>query len=105
MHVSALEAGRLSTPLDLILVGDQPDEPMVCPSLACFLRHSKSNKRVVFDLMIHKSMKEFAPATTETFLPAVKQTAAESLEAGGVRPSLTWYSRVTSIVIDEPFSV
>ncbi|KAG2136397.1 beta-lactamase-like protein [Suillus clintonianus] len=87
MDVSALEAGHLSVPLDLILAGDQPDEPMNCPSLAFFLRHSKSNKRVVFDLGIHRDIKEFAPAATERFLPVVKQTVAESLEAGGVPPS------------------
>ncbi|KAG1767559.1 hypothetical protein EDD22DRAFT_750897, partial [Suillus occidentalis] len=41
MYVSALEAGRLNVPLDLILAGEEPDEPMVCPSLPFFLRHSK----------------------------------------------------------------
>ncbi|KAG1804612.1 hypothetical protein EV424DRAFT_1474425 [Suillus variegatus] len=59
----------------------------VCPSLAFCLRHSKSNKRVVFDLGIRRDIKEFAPAATERFLPTVKQTVAESLEAGGVQPS------------------
>jgi glyoxylase-like metal-dependent hydrolase (beta-lactamase superfamily II) len=73
--------------LDLILAGDQPDEPIVCPSLAFFLRHSKSNKQVVFDLGIHRDIKEFAPGATARFSPVVKQTVAESLEAGGVRPS------------------
>lgn len=60
---------------------------MVCPSLAFFLRHSKTNKQVVFDLGIRRDIKEFAPAATERFSPVVKQTVAESLEAGGVRPS------------------
>ncbi|KAG1877212.1 hypothetical protein F4604DRAFT_1581007 [Suillus subluteus] len=87
MYVSALEAGHLSVLLDLILAVDQPDEPMVCPSLAFFLHHSKTNKQVVFDLGIHRDIKEFAPAATERFSPVVKQTVAESLEAGGVRPS------------------
>ncbi|KAG1847754.1 hypothetical protein C8R48DRAFT_814960 [Suillus tomentosus] len=77
MYVSALEGGHMNVPLDLILAGDQPDEPIVCPSLAFCLRHSKSNKDI----------KEFAPAATERFLPTVKQTVAESLEAGGVQPS------------------
>ncbi|KAG1877304.1 hypothetical protein F4604DRAFT_670387 [Suillus subluteus] len=87
MYVSALEAGHLSVPWDLIVAGDRPDEPMVCPSLAFLLRHSKSNKRVVFDLGIHRDIKEFAPAATEQFLPDVTQTVAESLESGGVVPS------------------
>ncbi|KAG1743051.1 beta-lactamase-like protein [Suillus lakei] len=87
MYVSALEAGHLSVPRDLIAAGDQSDEPMVCPSLAFFLRHSKNNKRNVFDLGIHRDIKEFAPAATEKFLPDVKQTVAESLESGGVPPS------------------
>ncbi|KAG2144504.1 beta-lactamase-like protein [Suillus clintonianus] len=87
MDVSALEAGHLNIRLDLIAAGDQPNEPIVCPSLAFFLRHSKSDKRVVFDLGIHKNIKEFAPAATEQFLPDVKQTVAESLESGGVPPS------------------
>ncbi|KAG1793261.1 beta-lactamase-like protein [Suillus plorans] len=87
MYVSALEGGHMNVPLDLILAGDQPDEPIVCPSLAFFLRHSKSNKRVVFDLGIRRDIKEFAPAATERFLPTVNQTVAESLEAGGVQPS------------------
>ena len=87
MDVSALEAGHLNIPLNLIAAGDQPDDPIICPSLAFFLRHSKSTKRVVFDLGIHRDGKEVAPAATKMFLPDVKQTAAESLEAGGVPPS------------------
>ncbi|KAG2046623.1 hypothetical protein BDR06DRAFT_985516 [Suillus hirtellus] len=69
MYVSALEGGH--------------------PSLAFCLRHSKSDKRVVFDLGIRRDIKEFAPAATERFLPTVKQTVAESLKAGGlgVQPS------------------
>lgn len=45
MYVSALEAGHLSVPLDLILAGEEPDEPMVCPSLPFFLRHSKRDSQ------------------------------------------------------------
>ncbi|KAG2357856.1 hypothetical protein BDR07DRAFT_1296526 [Suillus spraguei] len=87
MYISALEGGHLSVPLDLILAGDQPDEPVVYPSLAFFLRHSKSDKQIVFDLGIRRDIKDFAPTATEMFSPVVKQTVAESLEAGGVRPS------------------
>ncbi|KAG1776640.1 beta-lactamase-like protein [Suillus placidus] len=85
MYVSALEAGHLSVPLSL-MAADQSDDPIIFPSLAFFLRHSKSNKRVVFDLGIHRNIKEFAPAAIPV-VPDVKQTAAESLEAGGVPPS------------------
>ncbi|KAG1817280.1 uncharacterized protein BJ212DRAFT_1568446 [Suillus subaureus] len=49
---------------------------MVCP-FAFFLRHSKSNKQVVFDLGIHRDIKGFAPAATERFSPVVKQTVAD----------------------------
>ncbi|KAG2110516.1 uncharacterized protein F5147DRAFT_553872, partial [Suillus discolor] len=53
------------------------------------LRHSKNSKRVVFvfDLGIHKHMKEFAPTATKQFSPDMTQTVAESLESGGVTPS------------------
>jgi glyoxylase-like metal-dependent hydrolase (beta-lactamase superfamily II) len=87
MDVSALEAGHLSVPWALIAAGDQPDDPMVCPSLSFFLRHSKNNKRVVFDLGIQRNIKDFAPAATERFLPDVKQTVIDSLKAGDVPPS------------------
>ncbi|OJA19587.1 hypothetical protein AZE42_05658 [Rhizopogon vesiculosus] len=87
MDVSALEAGHLKIPLGLVAAGDQPDDPVVCPSLSFFLRHSKSNKRVMFDLGIRKNIREFAPSACDIFLPDVKQTAVESLEAGGVSPS------------------
>ncbi|KAG2144502.1 beta-lactamase-like protein [Suillus clintonianus] len=85
MYVSALEAGHLNVPLSLMAV-DQSDGPIDFPSLAFFLRHSKSDKRVVFDLGIHRNIKEFAPAAIQV-VPDVKQTVAESLEAGGVLPS------------------
>lgn len=85
MYVSALEAGHLSVPLSLMAT-NQSDDPITFPSLAFFLRHSKSNKRVVFDLGIHRNIKEFAPAAIPV-VSEVKQTAAESLEAGGVLPS------------------
>ncbi|KAG1845721.1 beta-lactamase-like protein [Suillus subalutaceus] len=85
MYVSALEAGHLNVPLSL-MAADQSDDPIIFPSLAFLLRHSKSNKRVVFDLGIHRNIKEFAPAAIPV-VPDVKQTASESLEAGGVPPS------------------
>jgi len=87
MHVSALEAGHLHVPWDLIAVGDHPDHAVFCPSLSFFLCHSKSNKQVVFDLGIHRNIKEFVTTAADTFLPEVKQTATESLVAGGVPPS------------------
>lgn len=85
MYVSALEAGHLNVPLSLMAV-NQSDDPITFPSLAFFLRHSKSNKRVVFDLGIHRNIKQFAPAAIPV-VPEVMQTVAESLEAGGVLPS------------------
>jgi glyoxylase-like metal-dependent hydrolase (beta-lactamase superfamily II) len=85
MYVSALEGGHLSVPLSL-MADNQSDDPITFPSLAFFLRHSESNKRVVFDLGIHRNIKEFAPAAIPV-VPEVKQTVAESLEAGGVLPS------------------
>ncbi|KAG1837673.1 hypothetical protein C8R48DRAFT_645164 [Suillus tomentosus] len=77
MYVSALEAGHLIVPLSL-MVADQSDNPITFPSLAFLLRHSKSNKQVVFDLGIYRNIKEFAPAA-KSVVPDVKQTAAESL--------------------------
>ncbi|KAG2352672.1 beta-lactamase-like protein [Suillus spraguei] len=85
MYVSALEAGHLNVPLSL-MAANQSEDPIIFPSLAFLLRHSKSNKRVVFDLGIHRNIKESAPAAVSV-VPDVKQTAAESLEAGGVPPS------------------
>jgi hypothetical protein len=68
MYVSALEAGHLSVPLSLMAV-DQSDDPITFPSLAFLLRHSESNKRVVFDLGIHRNIKEFAPAAIPVEFP------------------------------------
>jgi len=87
MHVSALEGGHLNIPWNLIAAGGRPDDTMFCPSLSFFLCHSKSNKRVVFDLGIRRNIKEFVTIPIEGLVPHVKQTATESLEAGGVPPS------------------
>lgn len=90
MDVSALEAGNINLSTDK-LVADTEPEAVSCPSLAFFLRHSKTGFQIVFDLGMRRDFEGYPPATQKRtrdvgFSPTVKQTVAESLEKGGVAP-------------------
>ncbi|KAF8557811.1 Metallo-hydrolase/oxidoreductase [Imleria badia] len=96
MNVSALEAGHLVLPLDLVLAGAGPYEAMTCPSLSFILQHSKLGKRVVFDLGIRRDVGAYPPAVLESIKdrdddrPGMRalpgQTVDASLIKGGTSP-------------------
>ncbi|KAG1804479.1 beta-lactamase-like protein [Suillus subaureus] len=91
MNVSALEAGSLRVPLQIVVAGSSPTDAVRNPSLAFLLRHSKSGHQVVFDLGIRRDIFSLPPAVQRRiqhfdFQPEVPQDVAESLKAGGTQP-------------------
>ncbi|KAG0709233.1 beta-lactamase-like protein [Suillus ampliporus] len=91
MNVSALEAGTLLLPLQIIIAGSSPTDFIRIPSLAFLLRHSKSGHQVVFDLGIRRDLSSLPPGVQRLiqhfgFQPEVPQDVAESLKAGGTPP-------------------
>lgn len=90
IDVSALEAGNISLPIDMLVADTEPGI-VSCPSLAFSLRHSKTGFQIVFDLGTRRDFEGYPPALqkrikTLGFLPRVKQNVAESLQNGGVPP-------------------
>jgi len=90
MNVSALEAGNITIPIDKFVAGANPASAS-CPSLAFYLRHSKTGFQIVFDLGTRRDFEEYPPATRKRiqdlgFSSKVDQNVAESLEKGGVPP-------------------
>nr|GAT45047.1 predicted protein [Mycena chlorophos] len=93
MHVSALEAGTIKIPTDLV-IQNAPHEFMHCPSLAFYLTHSASGKHFIFDLGLRKDFSTYAPSIQEHYIDektgrmpcAVPQDVAESCVKGGVDP-------------------
>ncbi|EGN96612.1 hypothetical protein SERLA73DRAFT_75496 [Serpula lacrymans var. lacrymans S7.3] len=88
MEVSALEAGILHMPLQFAIAGASPSDISICPSLAFFLRHSKTEAGLVFDLGIRRDVEGYPPIIQESIkksVPvAVDQTVSESLSKGGL---------------------
>ncbi|EIN08081.1 Metallo-hydrolase/oxidoreductase [Punctularia strigosozonata HHB-11173 SS5] len=88
-HVSALEAGTLHLPLELVIAGAQ--ETIVVPALSFLLRHSSTGRTVVFDLGVRRDFENLPPKTVERvhkfFCPSVPQTVTESLAIGGLQAS------------------
>jgi glyoxylase-like metal-dependent hydrolase (beta-lactamase superfamily II) len=88
-HVSVLEAGEVHLPLELVIAGGEGK--VVVPALSFLLRHSSSDRTVVFDLGVRRDFDQLPPTTLERvnkyFTPSVPQTADESLEKGGLHPS------------------
>ncbi|KAF7309136.1 Lactamase-B domain-containing protein [Mycena kentingensis (nom. inval.)] len=92
MHVSALQAGMISLPEDLVLA-NHPRVRHNCPSLAFYLEHSATGENLVFDLGLRKDVETYPPAARAYFEGAdalmpveVPQDVAESLSLGGVHP-------------------
>jgi glyoxylase-like metal-dependent hydrolase (beta-lactamase superfamily II) len=83
--VSALEAGMLKLPLEVVLEGVQG--AVTVPSLAFLVRHTTSGKSIVFDLGIRRDWEQYPPLVAELlkdrFTTDVPQTVVESLEKGG----------------------
>ncbi|EIN12611.1 Metallo-hydrolase/oxidoreductase [Punctularia strigosozonata HHB-11173 SS5] len=92
-HVSALESGMLTLPMEMVLANGEgaPDTPV----LSFLLRHSSSGKTIVFDLGIERELKGYPPHVisfiNEHFKPWVPQSIEESLRKGGLDPSAVDY--------------
>ncbi|RDB25996.1 hypothetical protein Hypma_006559 [Hypsizygus marmoreus] len=90
MSVSALEGGLMQLHLEIFVKGAQPGDVLTVPSLAFLLTHSKSSKRVVFDLGCRRDINAHPPITRgfiERFTPyTVPMDVVESLAKGGLKP-------------------
>lgn len=92
-HVSALESGMLTLPMEMVLANGEgaPDTP----ALSFLLRHSSSGQTIVFDLGIERGLKGYPPHVVafinEHFKPWVPQSIEESLRKGGLDPSTVDY--------------
>ncbi|KAF9077627.1 beta-lactamase-like protein [Rhodocollybia butyracea] len=88
--VSALEAGHLNFPMEMFIDNAVPGYAALVPSLSFLLRHSKTDKKFIFDLGVRKDFENYPPAVQklgEVFSPAVPQDVAESVIKGGLSPS------------------
>jgi len=95
MRVSALEAGSLTFPQWWIVNGIPPRTPGLynTPSLSFYLEHSKSGKKVIFDLGIPKDLTILSPFTQNRIGPGKDITVdvsrgvvEDSLKAAGIDP-------------------
>ncbi|KAF8631791.1 hypothetical protein AX17_005006 [Amanita inopinata Kibby_2008] len=91
-HISALEAGHLELPLR-IFIENPPIPRLPVPSLAFLLRHSQTNKNLVFDLGIRRDWESTLPPAAvkeinQFYTPmTVPQSVVESLAKGGLSAS------------------
>ncbi|KAK6987487.1 Lactamase-B domain-containing protein [Favolaschia claudopus] len=92
MHISALQAGFVAIPNDVVIQGSTPTYQN-CPSLAFYLRHSHlPNGGMIFDLGLRKNWETYPPEAQRNFQPGamfpctVPQDVAESCREGGVDP-------------------
>ncbi|KAJ7506014.1 hypothetical protein B0H11DRAFT_1974377 [Mycena galericulata] len=90
MHVSALEAGTINIPKDLIMAWETPST-RDCPCLSFYLKHSASDRHFIFDLGLRRNLDSYPPEVKTTYVnlmpSAVAQTVAESCEKGGLDPA------------------
>ncbi|KAF8143531.1 beta-lactamase-like protein [Mycena galopus ATCC 62051] len=90
MHISALRAGIIHLPADLIIQGEHRTYK-ACPSLSFYLKHSASSRHFIFDLGLRRDWGSYPPETQKhygTLMPSeVPQSVDESCEKGGVHPA------------------
>jgi len=89
--ISALEAGHLSLPSQLVMEPFDPAHPApMLPSLSFLLLHSTSRQKMLFDLGIRRDVWSLPPGLHEQLrtitTTAVPQTVVESLAKGGLHP-------------------
>ncbi|KAF9077626.1 Metallo-hydrolase/oxidoreductase, partial [Rhodocollybia butyracea] len=63
--VSALEAGHINFPVDMFIDNAAPGYAILVPSLSFLLRHSKTDKKFIFDLGIRKDFENYPPAVRQ----------------------------------------
>ncbi|KAJ7697448.1 beta-lactamase-like protein [Mycena rosella] len=90
MHISAMQAGIIHLPVDLIIAGESRTM-RTCPSLSFHLKHSASDRHFIFDLGLRRNYESYPPemkAKYRTLMPCeVPQTVAESCEKGRLDPA------------------
>jgi len=90
MHISALQAGIIDLPADLIIQGESRTY-RACPSLSFYLKHSSSDRHFIFDLGLRRDWESYPPETKKhyaTLMPCeVPQSVAESCEKGTLNPT------------------
>ncbi|KAK7038535.1 Lactamase-B domain-containing protein [Favolaschia claudopus] len=90
MEISALQAGTIHLPNDLIIQGNARTYT-ACPSLSFYLKHSQSDRHFIFDLGLRRDFDSYPPETKqyhETLMPSeVTQSVVESCEKGGINPA------------------
>ncbi|KAJ7434328.1 Metallo-hydrolase/oxidoreductase [Mycena galericulata] len=90
MHISAMQAGIIHLPVDLIISGES-HTIRACPSLSFYLKHSASDRHFIFDLGLRRDWDSYPPGVQEHYgnlMPCeVPQTVAESCKKGGLDPA------------------
>ncbi|KAJ7614167.1 hypothetical protein FB45DRAFT_748300 [Roridomyces roridus] len=89
--VSALQAGIIHIPVDLAIQGEARSHRK-CPSLSFYLKHSASDKHLIFDLGLRKDWASYPPMVQKHYgelMPCeVPQSVEESCIKGGLDPAL-----------------
>ncbi|KAF9077628.1 Metallo-hydrolase/oxidoreductase [Rhodocollybia butyracea] len=88
--VSALEAGHFNLPMKMIIDNAAPGYIVPVPSLSFLLRHSKNDKKLIFDLGIRKDLENYPPVVQKLIQGSnatVPQDVVESLVNGGLSPT------------------
>ncbi|KAJ7112808.1 Metallo-hydrolase/oxidoreductase, partial [Mycena crocata] len=90
MHISAMQAGIIQLPVDLIMEGE-PRTYRACPSLSFYLKHSASDRHFIFDLGLRRDWESYPPevkAHYANLMPCVvPQSVEESCKKGGLSPA------------------
>ncbi|KAL0569661.1 hypothetical protein V5O48_012304 [Marasmius crinis-equi] len=89
-EVSALEAGIIHLPTKAFIHDGKSGEVVVAPSLSFLLRHSKTGRRLIFDLGLRKDWENYPPSIVrdinDFFRVKVQEDVCESLSKGGLTP-------------------
>ncbi|TFK40569.1 Metallo-hydrolase/oxidoreductase [Crucibulum laeve] len=90
-EVSAIEAGQIELPDDLILSNATPGAITTAPSLSFLIQHSKNGHKLLFDLGIRHDWQNYPPAVVENIRMCnrveVTEDVVQSLAKGGLSPS------------------
>jgi glyoxylase-like metal-dependent hydrolase (beta-lactamase superfamily II) len=88
VHASVLEGGHVNLPENITVHGGDPTNSSLVPALSFLLRHSQSDKKIIFDLGARKDWENHPPAIQEairtTFKVKVPFDVVDSLRRGGL---------------------
>jgi len=90
-NISALEAGLIDLPDDMFVANAIPGSVTTAPTLSFLIQHSRTGKKLVFDLGLRKDWENYPPVTVErikkTYAISIIQDVIESLGKGGTSPA------------------